>query len=118
MSEISDTRHISEITRRYVSEITRRCVGIGYGAHQQTFDGPADRDATAKEAGGKDTRVVDDEEIARAEQLRERTDVRVTNAAGAAIQLQQSRRRPVSGGLLGDQLGWQVEIEIADEHPR
>ncbi len=65
----------------------------------------------------KHPRVVDDDEIAGAEELGNRGDLRMDDRSGGTIETQQARRAALRRRLLRDQFRGKVEIELADVHP-
>ena len=81
-------------------------------AQQQALDGAAARHAAAEQPRGEHARVVDDEQIARAQQRREIADGAVPARAGDAVEHQEPRGA-ARRGLLRDQLVRKVEVEIA-----
>jgi hypothetical protein len=66
----------------------------------------------------KHSGVVDDDEVAGPQQLRQRGDSRVRDDAGFAAEVQQTRAAALGGRLLSDELRRKVEIEVADIHVR
>jgi hypothetical protein len=87
-------------------------------ADQQAFDRAAARIAAAQQARREDARVVDDDEVARVQESRQRADERMGERSARAVEAEQARAAANRGRLLGDQLGWEIEIEIADIHAR
>jgi len=88
----------------------------GGAADQQTLDDTAARDAAAKEPRRKHPRVVHDDEVAGAQQLRQVRDRPVLDRTAAAVEAQQTGRAALRDRLLRDELGRQIEVEVADEH--
>ena len=85
---------------------------------QEAFDGAAAGVAAAEEPRREDASVVDDEEVAGAQQFRQRADIRVRNRAGGAVEMQQARAAAGRRRLLRDQFRGKVEVEVADIHAR
>jgi hypothetical protein len=85
---------------------------------QQTLDGAAAGHATTEQARGEDSGVVDDDEIAGTQQLRQRGDPRVRDDPGFAVEVKQTGAAALRGRLLGDELRWKFEVEVADIHVR
>ena len=84
---------------------------------QQTLDGAAARHTTAEQPRRKHSGVVDDEQIARLEAARQAPrSVECTSRSGRSRQVQQTRAAAVGSRFLRDQLGRQIEIEVANEH--
>ena len=102
----------------------RRCAPGGparfgrFTANEQALHRAAARHSSAHQARGKHARVVDDDEVARLKESRKVDDASVCDASGRAIQMKQPRSRTLGGWFLGDQLGREVEVEIADVHVR
>src|SRR5208283_1386601 len=68
------------------------------------------------EAGRKDARIVEDDEIGGAQQAGEVAKVRVAEAGGGAVDVQQARGGAVGERGAGDQLVGQVVVEVGDQH--
>jgi hypothetical protein len=69
------------------------------------------------DAGGDDTRVVDDDQLPAPQFLRKIYEAPVTNLAGLALEDEQSRLVPSFRGVLGDQLGRKLVLELRRLHP-
>jgi len=85
---------------------------------QQTLDGAATGHATTEQARGEDSGVVDDDEVAGAQPIRQRGDPRVRDDAGFPVEMKQTGPAALRGRLLGDELRWKIEVEVADIHVR
>jgi hypothetical protein len=72
--------------------------------------------AGGEEARGQDAGVVEDEEIAGLEELREVGEEVVAEGAGGAVEDQHPAGAALGGRVLGDQFFRQVEVEVGDEH--
>src|SRR4051812_32035259 len=96
----------------------RVLIRIGQGFHQQAFDRAAAGIAAAEQARGEDSGVVDDDQIAGAEELGQRADLRMRDRTGLAVEVQQARAAARRRRLLRDQFRRKVEVEVADIHAR
>jgi hypothetical protein len=85
--------------------------------HKQTLDGAAARHAPAEQARRKYPRVVDDDKVAWMQTLGQRRDVCMRDIAGLSIEMEQPRAAPPRR-FLRDQIGREIEIELADLHVR
>ena len=83
---------------------------------QQALDAPVAGDATAEQARGKDARVIDDEQIARTKEPRQIRHGRVCYRAAVPAEMEEPGSRAFACRLLRDQLGRQIEVEIANVH--
>ena len=84
---------------------------------KQSLPLPAGGGAPADEPGGHHPRVVDDDEVARREDLRQIADAAVMQRARRPVHDEQPRRGPVGERLLGDEVGGQVVVvEIGVGH--
>jgi hypothetical protein len=83
---------------------------------QQALDRAAARYPPPEKSRGKDAGVVDDQEIARAQKIRERSNGRMRNCSGLAIQVQKPRSSPIRRRRLRNQVGRKREVKIADIH--
>ena len=83
---------------------------------EQAFDGAAARHARAEQTSRKHFRIVDDEQIALAEVLRQAGHMCVRQMPGAFIENEQPRRGSVSCGGLRDELRRQIETEVGNVH--
>jgi hypothetical protein len=72
----------------------------------------------AQQSGGKDPRVVHNKHIAISQKARQMRDGRVRERACAAIDAQHPGRSALGGRFLGDELWREIEVEVADVHPR
>ena len=90
--------------------------GIALTRDKQTLDAATTGIAVAEQPRRNDARVVDDEQVTRAQLLRQGCDGMVGCLAGGTIETQQARRPANSGRLLRDQIIGEFEIEVADEH--
>ena len=86
---------------------------VVHALEQQTLDRAAARVAAPEQPRRKHARVVDDEQIAGVEQLRQRRDRRLAPAIAGAIDDHQPRR-PARPRLLRDQRLGQIEVEVGD----
>jgi len=73
-------------------------------------------DAGGEEARGQDAGVVQNEEIAGLEELREVGEEVVAKCSGCAVEDQHTARSALGGRVLGDEFGGQVVMEVGDEH--
>src|SRR5262249_45927248 len=73
---------------------------------------------TAEQPRRKDTRVVDDQQIAWSQPIGQRANRRVMDGAALAIEVKKTGRRPLGRRLLRDEIGRQLEVELADVHVR
>jgi hypothetical protein len=96
----------------------RDLIGICYRPDQETLDRAAARIATAEQARRVDPRVVDDQQITRAQEPRQPRDVGVRQRSARAIDHQQASGAANGRRLLGDQFRGKVEVEVADVHVR
>ena len=83
---------------------------------QENFDAAAAGLAPPQEPGWKHPRVVDDEQIPRPEPRRQIADAGVGDRASDALEHQEPRGAALGRRRLRDLLGWQVEVEVGDEH--
>jgi hypothetical protein len=83
---------------------------------QQALDCAAARHPATEQPCRKHAGVVDDDEIAGAQESGKRGDVGVDNGPAVAIESQQARRAAVRRRLLRDQFGRKVEVELTDVH--
>lgn len=88
-----------------------------YPGDEQALDRAAARQPVAQQSRGKHPRVVDDHKVTRQEQIRQRCDEYVAEMTGRAIEQQQTRAAALWSRILGDELGREIEIELADIHP-
>ena len=70
----------------------------------------------SQEACWKYARVVDDDQITRLQKRRQHGDLRMNGWTCAARQVQKTGAAPFGRRILRDELVWQLEIKIADEH--
>jgi predicted kinase len=96
----------------------RRQLVIRDATDEQTLDGAAARDPMAEQARGKDLRVVDNEHVAPPEKARQMLDRRVGEGARVASDAQHPGHSAFGGRFLGDELWREIEVEVADVHPR
>ena len=68
------------------------------------------------EAGGENAAVVEDEEVAGAEDFREIAEKKVVVVAGAAVEEEHAAGAPNSRWGLGDELFGEVEMEVGYTH--
>ena len=64
----------------------------------------------------EDPRVVDDQQVARADQVRQRSHAGMRQRSLRTIDRKQSGRRSVGRRRLGDQIERKIKIEFADIH--
>jgi len=74
--------------------------------------------STASTSARKDLGVVDDEQIASAQQTGEGADDGMRQRPIVAMEMQQPGGAAFGRRLLRDQLWRKVEVELADVHPR
>ena len=85
---------------------------------QQALDRTAARHPVAQQARRKHPRVVDDQQVARAEKRGQVADRRLRGRAGGSIEGEQARPVPLRRGLLRDRIIGQFEIEVGNVHRR
>ena len=71
-------------------------------SHQEALHGAARRHAVSEQARGKHARVVDDDEVARAQEVGQRTDCGMRDGSAVAAKVQQPRSRAIGGWFLCD----------------
>ena len=71
----------------------------------------------SEEPGGQDLRIVEHQQIVRAQQLGKVAKGAIFQKLGAAIHVQQARGSTVGQGPLGDQLRRKVVVKLGDQHP-
>jgi hypothetical protein len=84
---------------------------------EQALDSAAGWDSVAEEAGGEHARVVDDDEVARPQQIGQRPDGGMQQRSVGAAETEQARRRAFGRWFLCDEISGEIEIELADVHP-
>ena len=85
-------------------------------ASEKDFDAAASAFAAAIKPGRKDAGVVEDDEIAGLQKVREFAEQRVRIAAAGALQVQHAGAVAGGEGLLGDEFAGKVEMEIGNPH--
>ena len=70
---------------------------------QQALDRAAARHPAAEQSRGKHPGVVDDEQVARKEEIRQRRNECVAEVTAGAIETQQARAAALGSRLLGDE---------------
>jgi hypothetical protein len=86
-------------------------------ADQQAFDGTARGVAAAEQPGWEDPGVVENEEVALAEELGQGADAGVgEDGAGRAVEHEKPRRLALGRGLLRNLVGREVKIEQGHVH--
>jgi hypothetical protein len=93
-------------------------VGSWDVAKKQTFDSPSTRDALTEQPRGKDSRIVQHEQIASAQVLAESRKLRVLDLAGVPAQDEEPRGAADRRRLLGDELRRKIEVELGHVHVR
>jgi len=88
----------------------------GRAPDEQTLHGAAARDAAAKQARRKDAGIVHDEHIAGTQRRGEVGNHSMADLAAGPIEAEEAGRAPLGGRFLRNQLGRQVEVEVAYEH--
>ncbi len=83
---------------------------------EEDFEGAAGAGFMAAETGGDDAGVIDDEDVATAEEGGEVGEAEVLEGAGGAVHGQEPGLVTFPSGELGDQLGWQVIVELVRAH--
>jgi len=73
-------------------------------------------DAGGEEARWQDAGVVENEEIAGLEELREIGEEVVAECSGGAVEDEHTAGAALGGRVLGDEFGGQVVMEVGDEH--
>jgi hypothetical protein len=69
-----------------------------------------------EEAGRQDAGIVKDQQITRAEQVRELSEAGILEGAGVAVEVEHTRGSAIGKRLLRDQLLGKVEIELRNQH--
>jgi len=92
----------------------RRRPGLRPGPLQEQDLGVPALTAPAPQAGGEDAAAVDDEQVARAEQVRQVAEPPVGGGAGQAVQNEEAGRGAVGHRLLRDQPGGKLVVEVVD----
>ena len=69
-----------------------------------------------EQARGKYSRVIENEQIVRTQQLRKAAELAVAKPSTLTVQLHHAGAGAVIRGMLGDQRGRQVEVEVRYEH--
>ena len=72
--------------------------------------------AGGEEARGQDAGVVENEEIAGLEELREVGEEVVAECSGGAVEDQHTAGAALGGRVLGDEFGGKIVMEVGDEH--
>ena len=72
--------------------------------------------AAAVEAGGDHARVVQNQEVAGSEERRQIRKVAVGEAASGAFHGEHACGIALDGRVLGDEIGWKVEVKVGDAH--
>ncbi len=80
-----------------------------------------DLDAAARflappQPGRNDPGIVEDQQIARAQQIRQVPKAAIGNCARRPIQMQQPAGRPLGNRVLGDELRREIETEVGSTH--
>ena len=70
----------------------------------------------SQKTGGDDAAIVEDEDVAFAEEVGEIAELAVAVFSGGAIELEHSCAGAFGKGLLGDEFFGEIEVEIGDEH--
>jgi hypothetical protein len=83
---------------------------------QETFEAAATRMAPTQQSRREDPRVVDDEDVARAQPASEIRYDACRRLAGSSVEDEQAGRAALGGRMLGDAVGRQVVIEIVGAH--
>jgi hypothetical protein len=68
----------------------------------------------AEQSGGEDTRVVDDQQVARTQQLGEVVKMAIDERAGLPVEDQQTRGAAIRQWFLCDELGREIEREVGE----
>ena len=85
---------------------------------QQALDRAAARYAGTEQARGKYLRVIDDEQVALAEELGELCHMRVLHAPRVSVKDEEFRRPALGRGSLRDEFRRQIEPEVGNVHRR
>src|SRR5262249_22020494 len=93
-------------------------IGVGRSRDEQALDHSAAGHPTAEQARRKNARVVDDYEVARVKKIGKRGDRRVADGSRCPREVKQARTAALRGRLLCNELGWKIEVELADVHVR
>lgn len=86
------------------------------GLEQQALDRASARIAPTEESSGKDARVIDHDEVARIQELRQIPNRGLMPRFGRPVDREEPRG-PARPCGLGDQRRRQIKIEIGDVHP-
>ena len=90
--------------------------GLSHPCDEQALDRAAARQPVAQQSRGSTARVVDDHKVTRKEEIRQRCNECVAEMTARAIEQQQTRAAALWSRILGDELGREIEIELADIH--
>jgi len=92
-------------------------VGLGGElASEKDFDAPVSTFAAAIKPGGKNAGIVEDDEIAGLQEVGEFAEQAMGIAAAGSLQVQHAGAVARGEGLLGDEFGGKVEVEIGNPH--
>ncbi len=69
-----------------------------------------------EQARGKYSGVIENEQVVRSQQLRKAAKLGVAMLSTRAVQMHHAGAGTVIGGMLGDQRGRQVKVEVGYEH--
>ena len=102
----------------------RAPVVLARGLGEHDFDAAsrffafAAESSSSVEAGRNDAAIVEDEEIAGAEEFRQGCEVRIAKRAGFTIHEEHAALAALGGWLLRDEFGRQIEIEVVNAQAR
>ena len=84
--------------------------------NEKAFRRAASREAHADQSRRKHFRIVDDEDVARPEQLGKIAELTMNEGASLAVEHQQPAAASFNGRLLRDQFVRKLEIEVGNVH--
>jgi hypothetical protein len=73
--------------------------------------------AVSVKACGKDAAAVQDQQVARTEQVGKVNEFSIFKVAGETREMQQTRTAAIGKGLLRDQFFWKMKIKVRNQHP-
>ena len=85
--------------------------GVGCGTEIEAFPGPTCSHTSTEDAGGQDTRIVDDQAVAGPEHLGKILKPGMDQFPGLTVDNQQSRVSPARQGVTGNQLRGEIVVK-------
>jgi len=92
-----------------------QCLALAQHPLHQDLDTAA-RFLAPPQPGRNDPGIVEDQQIARAQQIRQIPKPAIGQRARFPVQMQQPAGRPLGHGLLGDEFRREVEMKIGATH--